>query len=272
MNAKSHAVVFWSPMKATEPNSVPSMSRTRWPIEATRSAFGLNRRATERVFSASTREAVDANQHATLLENIRLWDWRAYSDTITQIQALRPYYTFPDTDVDRYQINGRIKQVNAINPYDYDGGRGIRRSSGVANLVSSLSNVPVIGGVVMRFRQYGVFKKIMEGGVVHKDALPPALVREMNEVGNRPHHYRAQMSLVRHWAGWEDARADYAKITVPVLLIYGEHDWSRPGEREANRRAIPRATMTILKDGGHFLSLDAPEAVIQLILRFNRAM
>jgi hypothetical protein len=88
-------------------------------IEATRSAFGLNRRATERVFSASTREAVDATQHATLLENIRLWDWRAYSDTITQIQALRPYYTFPDTDVDRYQIHGRIKQV-LLSPRELD--------------------------------------------------------------------------------------------------------------------------------------------------------
>jgi hypothetical protein len=88
-------------------------------IEATRSAFGLNRRATERLFSASTREAVDAGQHATLLENIRLWDWRAYSDTITQIQALRPYYTFPDTDVDRYQIHGRIKQV-LLSPRELD--------------------------------------------------------------------------------------------------------------------------------------------------------
>ncbi len=88
-------------------------------IEATRSAFGLDRRATERVFSASTRESVDAAAHATLLENIRLWDWRAYSDTITQIQALRPYYTFPDTDVDRYTINGRIKQV-LLSPREID--------------------------------------------------------------------------------------------------------------------------------------------------------
>ena len=54
---------------------------------------------------------MDALRHATLLDNIRLWDWRAYTDTITQIQALRPYYTFPETDVDRYTSNGRIKQV-----------------------------------------------------------------------------------------------------------------------------------------------------------------
>ena len=38
MNAKSHSVASSSPMKATEPNSVPSMSRTRWPIDDTQCA------------------------------------------------------------------------------------------------------------------------------------------------------------------------------------------------------------------------------------------
>ncbi len=56
---------------------------------------------------------------------------------------------------------------------------------------------------------------------------------------------------------------------MPVLLLYGEHDWSRPEEREANQRAIPGAQMAIVKDAGHFLSLDAPEAVIQHILNFS---
>jgi len=169
------------------------------------------------------------------------------------------------------QHNPRVKKVIAINPYDYDGGRGIRRSSRIANLLFFLNNVPILGSTFWRLRQYPIFKKIIEGGVVHKDALPPALLREMSEVGNRARHYRALMSLVANWAGWEDARADYGKITVPVLLIYGEHDWSRPEERAANQRAIPGAAMTIVKDGGHFLSLDAPEAVIQLIRRFSRA-
>jgi uncharacterized membrane protein (UPF0182 family) len=88
-------------------------------IQATTDAFGLNRRSTERPFAASAQEKVDAVQDATLLDNIRLWDLRAYKSTITQIQALRPYYTFPDTDVDRYFINGRIKQV-MLSPREID--------------------------------------------------------------------------------------------------------------------------------------------------------
>ncbi len=88
-------------------------------IQASTVAFGLNRSATERPFTASGQETVDASQGATLLDNVRLWDLRAYNATITQIQALRPYYTFPNTDVDRYFINGRIKQV-LLSPRDID--------------------------------------------------------------------------------------------------------------------------------------------------------
>jgi hypothetical protein len=88
-------------------------------IQATTLAFGLNRNATERPFTAYGQETVDAVQDAALLDNIRLWDLRAYDATITQIQALRPYYTFPATDVDRYFINGRIKQV-LLSPREID--------------------------------------------------------------------------------------------------------------------------------------------------------
>jgi pimeloyl-ACP methyl ester carboxylesterase len=78
------------------------------------------------------------------------------------------------------------------------------------------------------------------------------------------------MSLVAHWAEWEKARAEYNRIDVPVLLVYGDHDWSRSEERATNQRVIPGAKMTIVRDAGHFLSLDAPEPVIQLIFSFSR--
>lgn len=165
--------------------------------------------------------------------------------------------------------NPRVGRVIAVNPYDYDQGRGLRRSSGIANVLFGLNNVPLVGSTFTRFRQYPIFKKIMEGGVSHADALPPGLLREMYEVGNRPHHYQAFMSLVAHWAEWEQARPEYKQIDVPVLLVYGDHDWSHPEEREANQRAIPGAKMTIVKDAGHFLALDAPEALTQLIRDFT---
>jgi uncharacterized membrane protein (UPF0182 family) len=88
-------------------------------IAATSIAFGLNRNAQELPFTAAGRQSVDPVQDATLLDNVRLWDLRAYNATITQIQALRPYYAFPATDVDRYFPKGGIKQV-LLSPRELD--------------------------------------------------------------------------------------------------------------------------------------------------------
>jgi pimeloyl-ACP methyl ester carboxylesterase len=41
-----------------------------------------------------------------------------------------------------------------------------------------------------------------------------------------------------------------------------------PEEREANRATIPDTPLEIVKNGGHFLSLDRPREIEQLILKF----
>jgi uncharacterized membrane protein (UPF0182 family) len=80
-------------------------------IDMTRQAFGLDR-VTEREFPAETSvEAADAANNQTTLQNIRLWDWRALQDTLRQIQEIRTYYDFPDIDIDRYPINGSMREV-----------------------------------------------------------------------------------------------------------------------------------------------------------------
>lgn len=89
-------------------------------IEATSEAFGLSQRSSEQSFGEnSQQESLDVNEHSTLVDNIRLWDSRAFADTITQIQALRPYYRFADIDIDRYTIDGKIKQV-MLSPREID--------------------------------------------------------------------------------------------------------------------------------------------------------
>jgi len=88
-------------------------------IEATRHAFGLDRRMKESEFNTRMETRIDPNRHRPLLENVRLWDWRAFHDTVTQIQALRPYYVFADSDVDRYTIDGKLQQV-LLTPRELD--------------------------------------------------------------------------------------------------------------------------------------------------------
>jgi hypothetical protein len=80
-------------------------------IDLTRRAYGLGGLA-QREFPAETtvESAEPANNQATL-QNIRLWDWRALQDTLRQIQEIRTYYDFPDIDIDRYEINGTMRQV-----------------------------------------------------------------------------------------------------------------------------------------------------------------
>lgn len=79
-------------------------------IEATRAAYGLDRRAHTVDFAAQKDGRIDFTENKTLLENVRLWDWRAFHDTLSQSQPLRPY-TYVDTDVDRYQIDGKLRQT-----------------------------------------------------------------------------------------------------------------------------------------------------------------
>ena len=88
-------------------------------IQATRSAFGLDRRLTEIEVATKLDGRFDPAKHQALLQNVRLWDWRAFHDTVTQIQALRPYYSFADTDVDRYIIDGKLRQV-LLTPRELD--------------------------------------------------------------------------------------------------------------------------------------------------------
>jgi uncharacterized membrane protein (UPF0182 family) len=88
-------------------------------IAATRAAYGLHDRLKEIAYPAKLEAPIDPVKYAPLLENVRLWDWRAFHDTVTQVQALRQYYVFPDTDVDRYIIDGKLRQV-MLTPRELD--------------------------------------------------------------------------------------------------------------------------------------------------------
>jgi uncharacterized protein len=80
-------------------------------IELTRQAYGLDQ-VVQREFPAETTvEAADPANNQATLQNIRLWDWHALQDTLRQIQEIRTYYDFPDIDIDRYEIDGTVRQV-----------------------------------------------------------------------------------------------------------------------------------------------------------------
>jgi uncharacterized membrane protein (UPF0182 family) len=88
-------------------------------IQATRAAFGLDQRVKQTEFKAQLESRFDPQKNQAILSNVRLWDWRAFHDTVTQRQALRTYYRFNDTDIDRYTIDGQLRQV-LVSPRELD--------------------------------------------------------------------------------------------------------------------------------------------------------
>jgi pimeloyl-ACP methyl ester carboxylesterase len=61
------------------------------------------------------------------------------------------------------------------------------------------------------------------------------------------------------------ARQRYARITVPVTLVYGTHDWSRPSDRQANIESVPGTRYIVLRDAGHFTALEVPHDVTRIL-------
>jgi uncharacterized membrane protein (UPF0182 family) len=86
-------------------------------IRFTRFAYGLEdadrRRSVQesdyQVTGVLTTEQLETN--ADILDNVRLWDWRPLRTTYEQLQEIRTYYTFVDVDVDRYTLDGRLREV-----------------------------------------------------------------------------------------------------------------------------------------------------------------
>jgi len=161
--------------------------------------------------------------------------------------------------------NPRIARVVALNPYDYGRRGGIRRSSPLANALFTTMLWPVAGPVVARSGSRGVLRRVLAGGLHDPGNLPDELLRQMHRCGSLPGHARAFRSLCLHWESWITAREQYPLIEAPVTLAYGDDDWSRPPEREANERAIRPAQTITLKGCGHFSSLENPPEIARLI-------
>jgi pimeloyl-ACP methyl ester carboxylesterase len=49
-------------------------------------------------------------------------------------------------------------------------------------------------------------------------------------------------------------------------LVYGEEDWSRPPDRQANIESVPGGRDVVLGDTGHFAALEAPDEVARILL------
>lgn len=80
-------------------------------IQMTRQAFALDAFEVRPFVPATTLTAEQIQANRETLDNVRLWDRRALQATLGQIQEIRTYYDFNIPDVDRYVINGKLREV-----------------------------------------------------------------------------------------------------------------------------------------------------------------
>jgi len=80
-------------------------------LDYTRRAFGLNNVRTLFVTPETEVTADELKADQETVSNIRLWDYSPLLRTYKQLQAIRTYYNFTDVYIDRYNINGKNRQV-----------------------------------------------------------------------------------------------------------------------------------------------------------------
>ncbi|MEX0874226.1 MAG: UPF0182 family protein [Actinomycetota bacterium] len=80
-------------------------------IEATRTAFGLDRIEVEEFPAEETLTEETVAENEGTVDNVRVWDPTVLAPTYQRLQAIRSYYDFDDIDIDRYQLNDQTTQV-----------------------------------------------------------------------------------------------------------------------------------------------------------------
>ena len=159
----------------------------------------------------------------------------------------------------------RVRRVLAINPYDYAG--GIKRSGLLARFIVTGVLAPGIGPKLAGLEPKPIVRAVLNGGLVDTTALGEDYLDELLEVGRRPGYPTVARSVYAALPSLMAARSRYPAASAAVHLIYGEKDWSRPSDREANKQLLPATRFTQVPNAGHFIALERPDVLADLLNR-----
>ncbi|KOU62179.1 alpha/beta hydrolase [Streptomyces sp. MMG1533] len=157
----------------------------------------------------------------------------------------------------------RVRRVAAVNTYDFRG--GIARSSLLARVVVSGVLAPGVGPVIAGVEPKPALRTILQGGLGDKSALREDYMDELLQVGSRPGYPTVARAVYQALPSLIAARSRYPEVKAPVHLVYGEKDWSRPSDREANKKLLPAAEFTQVPKAGHFIALERPDVLADLL-------
>jgi pimeloyl-ACP methyl ester carboxylesterase len=167
------------------------------------------------------------------------------------------------------ELGDRLRRVVAFNPYDYS--KGVGRANRVASIYVGSARLPTIGRAVTSMENKPVLGIVLRGGLLDGRKLPEHYLAELRRVGRRQGYPRVAREVFRNVDSMIAARALYGRITAPVTLIYGDHDWSQMPEREANLSSLRGARSISLPETGHFAALEQPARVAEILLENHAA-
>jgi pimeloyl-ACP methyl ester carboxylesterase len=188
-----------------------------------------------------------------LVTQLDLRDVTLLGESMGAVLALTTAADLPD----------RVQRVVAVNAYDYAG--GIARSGLLARLIITGVIMPWVGPMLARLEPKPVMRAVLTGGLVDPTALREDYLDELVNVGQHPGYSTVARAVYRSLPSLVAARVRYPEVTAPVHLIYGEQDWSRLSDRQANRRLLPNAEFTQVARAGHFIALERPDVPANLL-------
>ncbi|MEU5633237.1 alpha/beta fold hydrolase [Streptomyces rishiriensis] len=188
-----------------------------------------------------------------LLTELYLHDVTLVGESMGAVLALTTAADLPE----------RVRRVVAVNAYDFPD--GIARSGLLARVVVGGVLAPGVGPVIAGVEPRAVFRRILQGGLGDKRALREDYVDELLQVGSRPGYPTVARGVYQALPSLIAARSRYPEVKAPVHLVYGEKDWSRPSDREADKKLLPAADFTQVPQAGHFIALERPDVLADLL-------
>jgi pimeloyl-ACP methyl ester carboxylesterase len=161
-------------------------------------------------------------------------------------------------------LGDRVRGIVAFDTYDF--ADGVKRANLLARLVVGNIRLPAIGPIVARLENKQILRGILRGGLHDPRRLPDHYLDELRRVGRRPGYPTVARAIYRNMESLIAARERYPQINVPVTLVYGDEDWSRPSDRQANIASVPGARDIVLRETGHFAALERPDDVARILL------
>ena len=164
-------------------------------------------------------------------------------------------------------IPNKIKQVIAVNTYDYETryADGIRRGNFIANFMMWIYSTPINGAIFAALENRFFLSLVMNGGVTNIKKIPTWLMKIFDKTGHKSGYGYLGRNILKNLHSWASASTFYHQIKSPVTLIYGENDWSKNEERLSTLSKISTAKIEIIPNSGHFLSMDNPNALKHII-------